>query len=51
MIRNHLLYTGSNVALNILNDWDNSKKHFVKVMPKDYKRALAQQKEKAALVA
>ena len=46
MIRNHFLYTGSNIALNILNTWEEHKGKFVKVMPTDYKRAL--QKKKAA---
>ena len=41
LIENHRRYTGSTVAEAILADWDMSLKHFVKVMPTDYKRALA----------
>ncbi len=40
MIENHLKYTGSIVAEAILGDWELSLSQFVKVMPKDYKRAL-----------
>jgi glutamate synthase (NADPH/NADH) large chain len=40
LIENHLKYTGSDIAANILDDWDSSLRHFVKVMPTDYKRAL-----------
>ncbi len=40
MIRNHFNYTGSNRALNMLNDWDAAKQYFVKVMPRDYKAVL-----------
>jgi glutamate synthase (NADPH/NADH) large chain len=49
MVSNHQRYTGSEVANAILNDWDNSLSHFVKVMPVDYKRALKEiADEKAA---
>ncbi len=47
MIRNHFNYTGSKVALNILNDWNKKVQHFVKVMPKDYKRVLQENKQEA----
>ena len=40
LIRNHFSCTSSNVALDILNDWEQSKKYFVKVMPTDYKAVL-----------
>ena len=43
IIRNHFLYTSSKKALAILDDWDNLKKHFIKVMPRDYKAALQKQ--------
>ena len=42
LIENHLEYTGSDVAKRVLDDWDNSLGQFVKVMPVDYKRALAE---------
>ena len=35
-------------ARELLDDWDNAVKSFVKVMPKDYKRALLQARERAA---
>ena len=40
LIQRHLLYTGSERAREILADWDEAVKRFVKVMPKDYRRAL-----------
>ncbi len=40
MIRNHLLYTGSEVARRILGNWDTERRFFSKVMPTDYKRVL-----------
>ncbi len=40
MIEKHLSYTESAVAKSILDDWSESCKRFVKVMPNDYKRML-----------
>ena len=40
LIANHLKFTGSTRAREILDDWENSKKKFVKVMPVEYRRAL-----------
>ena len=40
LLERHLLYSGSARAKALLEDWDNSLKHFVKVMPRDYARAL-----------
>jgi glutamate synthase (NADPH/NADH) large chain len=40
MIQAHFEYTGSTVAKFILDDLDNQLKNFVKVFPKDYKKAL-----------
>ncbi len=42
MIENHFAYTGSAVARFILGDFENQLKNFVKVFPKDYKKALAE---------
>ena len=42
LIENHLRYTGSITAKTILDNWKNEVSHFVKVMPVDYKRALAE---------
>lgn len=39
-LQKHVEYTGSTVASFILNDLDNQLQHFVKVFPKDYKKAL-----------
>ena len=44
LVRNHFSCTSSNVALTILNEWDTVKKHFIKIMPTDYKRVLEQHK-------
>ncbi len=41
MLARHVEYTGSTVAENILDNWSRRQHHFVKVMPKDYKRVLA----------
>ena len=40
MIRKHQTYTNSDVAKALLQNWDEQKKYFVKVMPVDYKRVL-----------
>ena len=40
MLQKHLQLTGSSVAKFILEDLDNQLQHFVKVFPKDYKKAL-----------
>ena len=42
LITNHANYTGSAVAKRILANWATELKHFHKVMPVDYKRALAE---------
>ena len=34
------MYTNSPLAKKILGDWENQQKHFIKVMPTDYKKAL-----------
>jgi glutamate synthase (ferredoxin) len=41
MIEQHLHYTGSQRAREVLADWDANVPRFIKVMPKDYKRMLA----------
>ncbi len=43
----HFDKTGSTVAKFILGDLDNQLKHFIKVFPRDYKKALQQRKAKA----
>ncbi|MEI7632650.1 MAG: glutamate synthase large subunit [bacterium] len=49
LISNHAKYTGSARARMILDRWDDSVRRFVKVMPREYRRALAQlEKEEQA---
>jgi len=43
LIRNHADYTESPVAKSILENWEQSLRQFVKVMPTDYKRVLEEQ--------
>ena len=45
MIVNHYQYTESEVAKAILNDWEQSSKGFIKVMPTEYKKALQKMEE------
>ncbi|MCF8259636.1 MAG: glutamate synthase large subunit [Melioribacteraceae bacterium] len=45
LIENHLNYTGSKVAEDILADWNNEIKNFIKIFPIDYQRVLKEQKE------
>lgn len=46
LIELHQNYTQSTVAADILDRWDETLPQFVKVMPTDYKRVLAEQKAK-----
>ena len=47
LIERHHLLTGSKRARQLLEDWDNTLAAFVKVMPKDYRRALLELKAEA----
>ena len=48
LIEKHRMYTESEVAARILDDWENALPRFVKVVPSDYKQALQMMaKEKA----
>ncbi|MDD4101297.1 MAG: glutamate synthase large subunit [Kiritimatiellae bacterium] len=49
LLRRHLDYTGSAVAQRVLKEWYQLLAKFVKVMPRDYKRALARLKEEASV--
>ena len=54
LIKNHSMYTNSPLAKRILADWENQQKHFIKVMPRDYKKALqrlAEEKKVEELIA
>ena len=42
LIENHKQYTGSARATDILENWDEYRPKFVKVMPTEYRRALAE---------
>jgi glutamate synthase (NADPH/NADH) large chain len=42
LIENHFRYTGSFRARDILGNWQSARGCFVKVMPTDYRRALAE---------
>jgi glutamate synthase (NADPH/NADH) large chain len=48
LIERHHLHTGSARARELLEDWERARSCFVKVMPRDYKRALLQAREEAA---
>ena len=47
LIAQHEKVTGSTIANNILNNWNQSLSHFIKVMPIDYKRVLEERKQAA----
>ncbi len=52
LMERHLEYTGSTVAANLLSQWPKIAERFVKVMPRDYRRALEEQaREQAAQAA
>ena len=40
LIQKHYTFTGSRIALKMMTDWEGAFAHFVKVMPRDYKRVL-----------
>ena len=44
MIYDHLNFTGSDVASELLKNWEESVKKFVKVMPVEYKAVLEKRK-------
>ena len=48
LIQNHYHATESTKALMILEDWDIQLNHFIKVIPTDYKKALARLEEESA---
>jgi glutamate synthase domain-containing protein 3 len=45
MVERHLEWTGSTVAERVLNNWDELRPRFVKVMPDDLKRVLEERQE------
>jgi len=44
LVERHHLLTGSARARLLLEDWDNTVAAFVKIMPRDYRRALLELK-------
>jgi glutamate synthase (NADPH/NADH) large chain len=48
LIQNHFTFTGSRKAKVVLDAWDIMLRKFVKIMPIDYKRVLAERKAAAA---
>ncbi|MFM8551818.1 MAG: glutamate synthase-related protein, partial [Nitrospiraceae bacterium] len=48
MVEAHLKYTGSRKAKAVLDNWTGTLPKFVKIMPIDYKRVLAERKAAAA---
>jgi glutamate synthase (NADPH/NADH) large chain len=46
LIEEHAERTGSTVAVELLNNWSTTLGQFVKVMPTDYKRVLAERKKR-----
>ena len=49
LIKEHVARTGSLVGRNLLASWDRgARERFVKVMPRDYRRALAELAEAAS---
>jgi glutamate synthase (NADPH/NADH) large chain len=43
LVQRHQRHTGSARAAELLGNWDEALTHFVKVTPKDYRRALEEQ--------
>jgi glutamate synthase (NADPH/NADH) len=41
LVADHLKYTGSTVAEQVLENWEDSVSSFIKVMPREYKKVLA----------
>jgi glutamate synthase domain-containing protein 3 len=46
LIENHRKYTGSKRAAEILEKWAQHRAKFIKVFPKEYRRALAEMAQK-----
>ena len=47
LVERHLRFTGSTLALGMLDTWDASRARFVKVLPNEYVRALSEMHAKA----
>ena len=42
LVERHYRLTGSRQALRLLNDWERYRRRFVKIMPHEYRRVLAE---------
>ena len=51
LISNHLEYTDSSLAHNILENWDDALEAFIKVYPRDFKRVIEERKKMEAATA
>ncbi len=51
LLQDHNRWTGSKRARELLDNWSESRLKFVKVFPNEYKRALAERKERRELAA
>jgi len=51
LIERHVAETGSRLAARLLNDWQQERKHFWHVVPKEYAKYLAMPMQDAAAVA
>ena len=49
LIDKHAIYTGSLVAKTLLDNWQEARRQFIKVIPIDYKQVLMNQREEQAL--
>ncbi|HVE51314.1 MAG TPA: glutamate synthase-related protein [Casimicrobiaceae bacterium] len=50
LIERHLRFTGSILALSMLDAWEQTRAKFVKIFPSEYKRALTEMHAKEAVV-
>jgi Glutamate synthase domain 3 len=46
LIRQHYLYTGSKLALTMLDDWNRYVGDFIQIVPIEYKRVLQEEQMK-----
>lgn len=46
LIEEHVEYTDSDIGKMILENWEKASSHFVKIMPREYRRVLAEIEEK-----
>ena len=49
-IKEHYSYTNSNLAKEFLENWEEHKLHFIKVFPKDFKKALKRLSEEKTIL-